>query len=795
MVDVTAAIGNNRNWLRSTNSDSEDSGGAAGFSIADTSLSRARSSVAGWSSRGESLKIGVNGAALRPLVSAPEVVFVGEGETVSVRLGLAQEVTGAVPVTVASSDPSRFKVNHPRFLHMAGGRRVQTQFEARGSNAGRGTRGVDYGMRRLAPAASISFSFDAQDWAGYGPGSEKGFRVVEVTAARTGAGRSPDAVFDLVLSSSDPLVVFPSIKVVVQRGLGGLDPLFTPNPLEDVECRLVKCLGVVEGGSVQYTVRNFNVPLPGSPLTITPTGEGLSFDPAVVSWTSVDDYDEPRTVTVTADEDADRTDETVVISHSFSDNWDTNGWLSKLPGRRYSRAQSEARFDMAVAVQDDDGFTITTAAIRDEVDQVNISSRPGLGSDPLRPLVKNLSGRALFQVKVDQPPVCNTRRREGRERNYGTDPIIIACDDFLDIELRTRNPDGTYTNAPVTAVVSRVSFHPVLFTLVVTKLGGPGHSFSIPITPDNWNQRIQVQLYLDPSLVDGSSSGDFDISVSLRSAGGEPTVHRTLRTSYGPDLTVFPVDPGTRDPDPVDPDPVDPNTAEADDQQVEPQQQQQQQAPQQQQPQQDQPLVPVYRPDPQVVAAVQYLASQTHHGFAHVNRWQRALAAIGALDPADVTGGALTLTEARHNTKKYSSPVWDQVVAEIQAKQTHDTQQPQPQQQDQPQQDQPQQDQPQQDQPQQDQPQQDQPQLYVPDPQVVAAVQYLASQTHHGFAHVNRWQRALAALGVLDPADVTGGALTLTEAKQNTNKYSSPVWDQVVAEIEAKQAHDTAQPQ
>ena len=87
----------------------------------------------------------------------------------------------------------------------------------------------------------------------------------------------------------------------------------------------------------------------------------------------------------------------------------------------------------------------------------------------------------------------------------------------------------------------------------------------------------------------------------------------------------------------------------------------------------DDPPAPSYAADPQVVAAVQYLASQTHHGFAHVNRWQRALAAIGALDPADVTGGALTLTEAKQNTQRYSSPVWDQVVAEIQAKQAFDT--------------------------------------------------------------------------------------------------------------------------
>ena len=90
------------------------------------------------------------------------------------------------------------------------------------------------------------------------------------------------------------------------------------------------------------------------------------------------------------------------------------------------------------------------------------------------------------------------------------------------------------------------------------------------------------------------------------------------------------------------------------------------------------------------------------------------------------------------------------------------------------------------------QPQQ-QPATYTADPQVIAAVEYLASQTHHGTAHVNRWQRALAALGALDPAGVSGGALTLDEARQMASAYSSPVWDQVVAELEAKEAFEAAQ--
>ena len=397
---------------------------------------------------------------------------------------------------------------------------------------------------------------------------------------------------------------------------------------------------------------------------------------------------------------------------------------------------------------------------------------------------------------------------------------------------------------------------------------------------------------------------------------------------------------------------------------------------------------PGYTVDPDVIAAVEYLASQTHHGTAHVNRWQRALAALGALDPAGVSGGALTLAEARQMANNYSSPVWDQVVAELEAKEAFEAAQ----------------------QTQQTPPPtpevsitgasggtegqavtftvsaspapeadlavsvtvatvgdygvtaglrtvtiaggtasatltlpttddstdeaegsvtltlndgsgytvsatqgaatasvaDDDPVVsisggggvteggdasftvtasptpeanldvsvtvsqsgdygattgqqtvtilaatgsatltvsttnddadeadgsvtatldtppadagytvsatqgaatvsvsddddpapapgYTVDPDVIAAVEYLASQTHHGTAHVNRWQRALAALGALDPAGVSGGALTLAEARQNANTYSSPVWDQVVAELEAKEAFEAAQ--
>lgn len=84
-------------------------------------------------------------------------------------------------------------------------------------------------------------------------------------------------------------------------------------------------------------------------------------------------------------------------------------------------------------------------------------------------------------------------------------------------------------------------------------------------------------------------------------------------------------------------------------------------------PQQDTPQDPPtgYTVDPQVIAKAKELASQTQHGPVHVNRWNRVLVAFGAHDGTGVTGGAMTLDEAEQNAKRYSSPVWHDVVAEL----------------------------------------------------------------------------------------------------------------------------------
>ena len=83
---------------------------------------------------------------------------------------------------------------------------------------------------------------------------------------------------------------------------------------------------------------------------------------------------------------------------------------------------------------------------------------------------------------------------------------------------------------------------------------------------------------------------------------------------------------------------------------------------------------------------------------------------------------------------------------------------------------------------------------YTVDPDVIAKVRELASQTQHGTAHVNRWNRVLLAFGEHDGTGVTGGPMTASEAQDMADNHSSPVWDLVVAELTALEAAQAQTP-
>ena len=272
------------------------------------------------------------------------------------------------------------------------------------------------------------------------------------------------------------------------------------------------------------------------------------------------------------------------------------------------------------------------------------------------------------------------------------------------------------------------------------------------------------------------------------------------------------------------------------------------------------------------IARVKELASQTQHGAAHVNRWNRVLLAFGEHDGTGVTGGPMTASEAQDMADNHSSPVWDLVVVELTALEAAAAQTPPP--------------------PptpevsvtagsgvteggdavftvtaspaptanldvsvtvsqsgdygattgqrtvtvptsgsvtltvgttddttdetdgsvtatvnagsgytvsstqgaatvgvaDNDDPVVEEQTGYTVDPDVIAKVRELASQTQHGTAHVNRWNRVLVAFGEHDGAGVTGGPMTAAEAQEMADRHSSPVWDEVVTELTALEA-------
>ena len=82
-----------------------------------------------------------------------------------------------------------------------------------------------------------------------------------------------------------------------------------------------------------------------------------------------------------------------------------------------------------------------------------------------------------------------------------------------------------------------------------------------------------------------------------------------------------------------------------------------------------------------------------------------------------------------------------------------------------------------------EQPQEPEPTPTV-DPALVESVKALAAQTYHGEQHVDRWNRVLAAFGVLEH----NNPMTAAEAQLNTKRHSSPVWVEVAEVLRALEA-------
>ncbi len=150
--------------------------------------------------------------------------------------------------------------------------------------------------------------------------------------------------------------------------------------------------------------------------------------------------------------------------------------------------------------------------------------------------------------------------------------------------------------------------------------------------------------------------------------------------------------------------------------------------------------------DPALVANVTAMASQVQHGADHVDRWNRVLAAFGEIDHSN----PMTAAEAQTNAEKYSSPLWPQIVDVLTLLEAAAVVE-------------------------QDDPQTPPDTPPAIDPALINSVRELAAQTQHGDAHVDRWNRVLAAFGEIDHSN----PMTAAEAQTNAEKYSSPLWPQI----------------
>ena len=516
------------------------------------------------------------------LVSVPEVVFVREGQRETVRLTLNGEITSQLPIAATSSDTAGITVNHPDSLFMGRshepcvpgpegsfvdpdtgqvksvvtggppgcgqirGRLVQTRVVQPDTPEGSPT--------YRAPSASINFSFDARDWAGYTsqdhPELHKGWREVVVHSQRrcTAPGTTvpqlcygPDRVYDLTITRTDTSEVLTTVKVVVIPGQGRKDPVITPH------CRNERCLPVDEGGSTTYTIRNHIVPRPGEPLTVTPrllSGSGVTIEPSSVSWTSVDDFDEPRTVTVTAAHDDDSSDGEFTIAHDFSDNYVTNG--------RLGRSRNESWFNLAGTVVDDDGPTLPDLVIAE------------VGGDTLTGLSlnSNTGGTTSFELRFTAPPAdCESRylpefcseavvvklqTETGRTRVpvdgvvtmvtrtvNGVDITKPACELFPSTLSRYywKQIDAGESVAGLKCE-NRVTYDRPPFAASWSGSSRQVYELRHKVTPDNWDEPVRIDLAM---VSDFGSSGSYRISLSMSSEFG-PTVRKSLPVSYGSTL-------------------------------------------------------------------------------------------------------------------------------------------------------------------------------------------------------------------------------------------------------------------
>ena len=162
-----------------------------------------------------------------------------------------------------------------------------------------------------------------------------------------------------------------------------------------------------------------------------------------------------------------------------------------------------------------------------------------------------------------------------------------------------------------------------------------------------------------------------------------------------------------------------------------------------------------YTVDPALIQTVQGYAAETHHGAAHVDRWNRVLDAFGVINHTS----SMTVEQAQVMADKFNPNRWNPIVEALTALEQAQQQQPQ----------------------QQDPQVVEEPIQYVVDSTLVATVQSYAAETQYGTEHVDRWKRVLDAFGVISHTS----SMTAAEAQEMADNFSANRWNPIVEALTA----------
>ena len=186
----------------------------------------------------------------------------------------------------------------------------------------------------------------------------------------------------------------------------------------------------------------------------------------------------------------------------------------------------------------------------------------------------------------------------------------------------------------------------------------------------------------------------------------------------------------------------------------------------------------------ELITTVRGYTTETHHGPDHIERWMRVLAAFGVVQH----DSPMTAVEASQMAEKYQKARWApiaealaQIESEASVQQELTPQQspqqapqdPQSEQQKPPIWNMPAQEEP--------GPTQNSHEPYQVPQALITTVQGYAAETQNGAEHVNRWNRVLAAFGVVQH----DSPMTAAEAQGFADRFSGERWNPIVAALTA----------